>query len=201
MFITLNYHMLVTFSTILKKHFGNCGKNFVKKILTLSFHTKILIFNKIFLYKNTIFVDLKSFLVCKFICASCSCRYNGETCCHFKTSVERITGIIFSNICSKIKEALHINWRKPNLNAQQNYFALTLSLQLASPLWSFLCLFLFPFSFIYYFHYLWHLSSASFIVLTKLNYYFISLRHTLYHIFPFHLSIIRDTNYWHLLLS
>ena len=30
----------------------------------------------------------------------------------------------------KIKEALHINWRKLNLNAQQNHLALTLSLQL-----------------------------------------------------------------------
>ena len=28
----------------------------------------------------------------------------------------------------KIKEALHIKWRKPNLNAQQNHLALTLSL-------------------------------------------------------------------------
>ena len=28
----------------------------------------------------------------------------------------------------KIKEALLINWRKPNLNAQQNHLALTLSL-------------------------------------------------------------------------
>ena len=28
----------------------------------------------------------------------------------------------------KIKEALHINWRKTNLNAQQNHLALTLSL-------------------------------------------------------------------------
>ena len=28
----------------------------------------------------------------------------------------------------KIKEPLHINWRKPNLNAQQNHLALTLSL-------------------------------------------------------------------------
>ena len=28
----------------------------------------------------------------------------------------------------KIKEALHINWKKPNLNAQQNHLALTLSL-------------------------------------------------------------------------
>ena len=30
----------------------------------------------------------------------------------------------------KIKEALYINWRKPNLNAQQNHLALTLSLSL-----------------------------------------------------------------------
>ena len=28
----------------------------------------------------------------------------------------------------KIKVALHINWRKPNLNAQQNHLALTISL-------------------------------------------------------------------------
>ena len=28
----------------------------------------------------------------------------------------------------KIKEVLHINWRKPNLNAQQIHLALTLSL-------------------------------------------------------------------------
>ena len=28
----------------------------------------------------------------------------------------------------KFKEAVHINWRKPNLNAQQNHLALTLSL-------------------------------------------------------------------------
>ena len=28
----------------------------------------------------------------------------------------------------KIKEALHISWRKPNLKAQQNHLVLTLSL-------------------------------------------------------------------------
>ena len=28
----------------------------------------------------------------------------------------------------KIKQALHINWRKPNLNPYQNHLALTLSL-------------------------------------------------------------------------
>ena len=33
-----------------------------------------------------------------------------------------------SKIDLQIKEALHINWEKPNLNAQQNYLALTLSL-------------------------------------------------------------------------
>ena len=33
-----------------------------------------------------------------------------------------------SKFVLKIKEALHINWRKPNLNAQQNHLALTLLL-------------------------------------------------------------------------
>ena len=33
-----------------------------------------------------------------------------------------------SNFDLKIKEALHINWRKSKLNAQQNHLALNLSL-------------------------------------------------------------------------
>ena len=65
---------------------------------------------------------------------------------------ERITSLIFLNIYTppqqfsnnslcfkiidranfkfnlKIKEALHINWRKANLNAQEDHLALTLSL-------------------------------------------------------------------------
>ena len=65
---------------------------------------------------------------------------------------KRITSLIFSNICTppqhafthiilfalidkakykfelKITEVLLINWRKPNLNTQQNHLALTLSL-------------------------------------------------------------------------
>ena len=58
-----------------------------------------------------------------------------------------------------IKEALHVNSRKPNLNAQQNHLALTLSLQLLLPflLSAFVC-FLFVvlhFSFIYGFRYLY----------------------------------------------
>ena len=107
---------------------------------------------------------MKSFLVYKFTCASCSSSYIGETCRHFKTRIEKhikkdnkshifkhlhSTGTCFASYnshCFKIidkvnskfdlktKEALHINWRKPNLNAQQNHLALTLSLGLWFPL-------------------------------------------------------------------
>ena len=111
-----------------------------------------------FAYKDPIPNDSKSFLVHKFTSASCSSSYIGETCCHFKTRIEEHVkkdnkSHIFKLLCSsaicfgsynslcfkiidkanskfdlKIKEALHINWRKPNLNAQQNHLTLTLSL-------------------------------------------------------------------------
>ena len=111
-----------------------------------------------FSYKDPIPDDLKSFLVYKFTCASCSSSYIGETCRHFKTRIEehikkdnkshifkylhstttcfdsynslcfKIIDKANSKFDLKIKEALHINWRKPNLNAQQNHLALTLSL-------------------------------------------------------------------------
>ena len=102
--------------------------------------------------------DLKSFLVYEFTCASCSSSYIGETCRHFKTRIEEhikkdskshifkdlnsttTCFDLYNSLCFKIidkanskfdlkiKEALHINWRKANLNAQQNHLALTLSL-------------------------------------------------------------------------
>ena len=102
--------------------------------------------------------DLKSFLVYKFTCASCSSSYNGKTCRHFKTRIEEhikkdnkfhifkhlhstVTCFdSYNSLCIKlidkanskfdlkIKEALHIDLRKHNLNAQQNHLALTLSL-------------------------------------------------------------------------
>ena len=111
-----------------------------------------------FSYKDPIPNDLKSFLVYRLTCACCSSSYIGETCCHFKTRLEEyikkdIKSHIFKHLHStttcfdsykslcfkiidkvnykfdlKIKEALHINWRTPNLNAQQNHLALTLSL-------------------------------------------------------------------------
>ena len=94
----------------------------------------------------------------KFSCASCSSSYIGKTCHHFKTRIEEHIkkdnkSHIFKHLHSsetcfdsynslcfkiidqanskfdlKIKEALHINWREPNLNAQQNHLALTISL-------------------------------------------------------------------------
>ena len=41
-----------------------------------------------FSYKDPIPNDLKSFLVHKFTCASCSSSYNGETCRNFKTRIK-----------------------------------------------------------------------------------------------------------------
>ena len=53
----------------------------------------------------------------------------------FKTCFESYNSLCFKIINKvnfkfnlKIKEALHINWRKPNLDAQQNHLALTFSL-------------------------------------------------------------------------
>ena len=101
---------------------------------------------------------MKYFLEYTFTCTSCSSSYIGETCRHFKTRIEEhikkdnkshifkhlhssetcldsynslcfnIIDQVNSNFDLKIKEPLHINWRKPNLNAQQNHLALTFSL-------------------------------------------------------------------------
>ena len=90
--------------------------------------------------------------------SSCNSSYTGETCRHFKTTIKEhikkdnkshifkhlhstVTWFdLHNSLCFeiidksnskfdlKIKEALHINWRKPNLNAQQNDLALTFSL-------------------------------------------------------------------------
>ena len=101
---------------------------------------------------------MRSFLVYKFTCPSCSSSYIGETCRHFQTRIEehikknnktRIFKHLhstatnldsYNSLCFKIidkadsktnlktKEALHIKWRKPILNAQQNHLVITLSL-------------------------------------------------------------------------
>ena len=130
-----------------------CKENFNVKLVFNSFKIK-----NCFACNDPIPNDLKSFLVYKFTCASYSSSYIGKTCRHFKARIEehikkdnksRICKYLhssatcfdsYNSLCFKIiananskfelkiKEALHINWRKPNLNAQQNHLVLTLSL-------------------------------------------------------------------------
>ena len=130
-----------------------CKENFSIRLVFNSFKIK-----SYFSYKDPTPDDLKSFLVYKFTCATCSSSYNGKTCHHFKTRIEEHVkkgnkSHIFKHLHStatcfdlynsrsfkiiakanfksdlKIEEALHINSKKPNLNAQQNHLALTLSL-------------------------------------------------------------------------
>ena len=146
----LSHHIKKKLSKLCKEF---CNENFNVKLVFNSFKIK-----NYFSYKDPIPDDLKSFLVYKFTYASCSSSYIGETCRHFKTRIEEHIkkdnkSHIFKHLHStttcfdsynslcfkiidkanskfdlKIKEALHINWRKPNLNAQQNHLALTLSL-------------------------------------------------------------------------
>ena len=146
----LSYHIKNKLSKLYKEF---CKENFNIKLVFISFKIKIY-----FSYQDPIPNNLKSFLVYKFTCASCSSSYIGETCRHFKTGIEehikknnkshifkhlQSTATYFDSYNSlcfktidktnskfdlKVKEALHINWSKPNLNAQQNHLALTLSL-------------------------------------------------------------------------
>ena len=129
-----------------------CKENFNIKLVFNSF--KI---NFFFSYNDPIPDDLVSFLVYEFTCASFSSSYICETCRHFKprtdehikkdnkyhifkhlhsttTCFDSYDSLSFkiidkanSKFDLKIKEALHINWKKPNLNAQQKHLATTLS--------------------------------------------------------------------------
>ena len=132
---------------------GFCKENFENKLVFSSFKIK-----NYFSYKDPIPDDLKSFLVYKFTCASSSSSSIGETCRHFKTTIEEhikkdnkfhvfkhlhstttcfdsYNYLLFKIIDKanpkfelKIKESLYINWRKPNLKGQQNHLPLTISL-------------------------------------------------------------------------
>ena len=133
----LSHHVKNELSKLCKEF---CKENFNIKLVFNSFKTK-----SYFSYKDSIPNDLKSFLKYKFTCASCSSSYIGKTCSHFKTWIEehikkdnkshifkhlQIAATCFnsysfkiidranSELDLKIKGALHINWRKPNLNAQ-----------------------------------------------------------------------------------
>ena len=76
-----------------------CKQNFNIKLVFNSFKIK-----NYFSYKDTIPDDLKSFLIYKFTCASCSSSYIGETCRHCKTRIEE--HIISLNIYTPAQHAL-----------------------------------------------------------------------------------------------
>ena len=133
-------------------------KEFCKKKLNIKLVFNSFKINNYFAYKVPFRNDLKSFLVYKFTFASCRSSYIGETCRRFKTRIEehikkdnkfhilkhlhssercfdsynsicfKIIDKVNSKFDLKIRETLYITWRKPNLNAQQNYLALTLAL-------------------------------------------------------------------------
>ena len=145
----LSHHIKNKLSKLSKEF---CKENFNIKLVFSSFKIK-----NYFSYKDAIPNDLKSFLVYRFTCASFSSSYFCKTCRHFETRIKEhikkdnkshifkhlhSTATCFDSYNSlcfkiidkanskfdlKIKEALHINWRKPNLNPQQNHLALTLS--------------------------------------------------------------------------
>ena len=147
----------------------------------------------------------KFFLVNKFTCSCCSSSHIGEASRHFKTSIEEHIkkgnkSHIFKHLHStttcfdscdslsinifdkanskfdlKIKEALHINWIKLNLNTQQKVFSFHTS-TIACVILFFLPVF--TLFFVFLFH-LW--------LSLMLPCYFISIQHTLHHPSSFHL--------------
>ena len=72
----LSHHIKNKLSKLCKKL---CKENFNIKLVFNSFKIK-----NYFSYKDPIPDDLKSFLVYKFTCASCSSSYIDKTCRHFK---------------------------------------------------------------------------------------------------------------------
>ena len=112
----------------------------------------------IFSVKDSVPRELRSRVIYKFTCACCNACYIGETGRHFSTRVREHLSLdksshIFKHLqsserchqsCSadcfeildsaptkfqlKLKEAMHINWEKPNLNHQVHHVNLTLML-------------------------------------------------------------------------
>ena len=139
----LSHHIKNKLSKFCKEF---CKENFNIRLVFNSFKLK-----NYFSYEDPIPNKLKFFLVYKFTCASCCSRYIGKTCGHLKTWIQELTkkdnkSHIFkhlhfratffdsyNSLCFKIidksnskfdlkiKKALHINWRKPNVDAQQSH--------------------------------------------------------------------------------
>ena len=141
----------------LSHHIKNNLLKLCKEFYRENFNIK-LVFNSFklknyFSYKIPIPNDLKSFLVYKLTCASCSSSYIGERCRHFKTRIEQqikrdnkshifkhllsttTCFVSYNSLCFRIidkpnskldlkfKEAFHIYWRKPNFKCTTESFS------------------------------------------------------------------------------
>ena len=112
----------------------------------------------LFSVKDSVPRELRSRVIYKFTCACCNACYIGETGRHFSTRVREHlfsdkSSHIFKHLLSserccqscsadcfeildsaptkfqlKLKEAMHINWEKPNLNQQVHHVNLRLTL-------------------------------------------------------------------------
>ena len=91
----LSHHIENKLSKLCKEF---CKENFNIRLVFNSFKIK-----NYFGYKGPIPNDLKSFLVYKFTCASCSSCYIGKTCGHFKIRIEEhIKKDYKSHICKHL---------------------------------------------------------------------------------------------------
>ena len=88
---------------IKNKHSKLC-KDFYKENVNIKLGFNSFKIKNYFSYKDPFPDDLKSFLVFKFTCASCSSSYIDETCCRFKT---RIDEHITKNNKSHVFKHLH----------------------------------------------------------------------------------------------
>ena len=106
----------------------------------------------LFSVKDSVPRELRSRVIYKFTCAGCNACYIGETgvrehlssdksshifkqllsseCCRHSCSTDCfvILDSATTNFQFKLKEAMHINWEKPNLNQQVHHVNLTLTL-------------------------------------------------------------------------
>ena len=154
MYIKLDY--IGKCSKLLQNNLNKLCKKFCKDLKIKLVFTPCKI-GSYFSTKDPLPKDLKSLIVYKFVCVSCTASYIGETQRHFKTRVDEHLGKdknshiwkhlnnnpsclqqcnrdCFSIIDSapssyrlKIKEALHISWNKPDLNKQVKHYNVSIS--------------------------------------------------------------------------
>ena len=145
------------FSHVTRKKLRHICERFCKDInIKIAFSPLKL--SSFFSCKDTLPKSLQSYVVYQFTCAGCKACYVGETKRHLNTRIEEHLGKdkkshIYSHLqenpqcqekvnsdcfeiidCAssyfrlQIKEAMHINWKKPELNKQVKHVGITISI-------------------------------------------------------------------------